>query len=131
MVRVYQNYLDTLSKSKWPSIASIIQVDRVVTKKEGTTKETAYFISDLAPQTPAAYFARAIREHWRIESFHYIKDITFLEDDWRVRTKNAPVNYSLIRNFSQNVFRSHGFDCIQAAMEKCANNVPYMLKLIE
>lgn len=98
--------------------------------KDKTTNEIAYFISDLKPKIGAKYFYKGIRSHWQIESFHYIKDKTFLEDDWKVKTKNAPANYSIIRNLAINVFRKHGFDCIQAAVEKCANNVEFMMSLL-
>lgn len=117
------------NKKKWESVHSIIEVERIVTFKEKTTKEVAYFISDLKPAMGAQYFYEGIRSHWQIETFHYIKDKTFLEDDWKVRTKNAPENYSIIRNLVINIFRNRGFDCIQEAMEKCANNVPFMMSL--
>jgi predicted transposase YbfD/YdcC len=68
--------------------------------------------------------------HWNIESFHYIKDKTFLEDDWKVKTKNAPANYSIIRNLAINIFRHRGYDQIQEVVEKCANNVGFMMSLL-
>ena len=105
-------------------------MERVIVFKGKTSKEIAYFISDLKAEVGAKYFYKGIRSHWQIESFHYIKDITFLEDDWKVRTKNAPANYSLIRNLSINIFRQHGFDCMQAAVEQCANNVSLMMSLL-
>jgi hypothetical protein len=55
--------------------------------------------------------------------------VTFREDDWKVRTKNAPANYSLLRNIALNAFRSRGWTNMQAAMEKCANNVSFMRSL--
>jgi len=120
---VYKNNLNEFNKKKWESVNSLIKVERIVKIKEKITKEIAYFISDLKPETGAKYFSESIRSHWQIESFHYIKDKTFLEDVWKVKTKNAPVNYSIIRNLAINIFRQHGFDCIQEAIEKCANNV--------
>lgn len=105
-------------------------MERVVVFKEKTTKEIAYFISDLKPETSAKYFFKGIRSHWQIETFHYIKDKIFLEDDWKVRTKNAPANYSIIRNLAINIFRNCGYECIQEAIEKCANNVSFMMSLL-
>lgn len=129
-MRVYENYLNEENKKKWESVKSIIRVERIIEFKKKTTKETAYFIADLKPEIGAKYFYEGIRSHWQIESFHYIKDKVFLEDSWKVRTKNAPENYSVIRNFAINVFRKNGFDCIQEAIEKCANNVEFMVGLI-
>lgn len=129
-VKVYENTLNTTNKRKWKSVRSIIAVKREIVDKGKLSKETAYFISDLKPETGAKYFHEGIRSHWQIETFHYIKDKTFLEDAWKVRTKNAPANYSLIRNLAINIFRHRGYDCIQAAVEKCANNVPFMMSLL-
>jgi predicted transposase YbfD/YdcC len=128
-VKVYKSKLDKENKKKWISVKSIIEVRREISNKGKLSKETAYFISDLKPEIGAKYFYEGIRSHWQIETFHYIKDKTFLEDDWKVKTKNAPANYSLIRNLTINIFRQHGFDCIQAIIEKCANNVPFMMTL--
>lgn len=129
-VRVYENNLNRQNKKKWESVRSIIEVKRETTTKGKLSKETAYFISDLKPTMGAKYFYEGIRSHWQIETFHYIKDKTFLEDAWKVKTKNAPANYSLIRNLAINIFRNRGFDCIQEAIEKCANNVPFMMSLL-
>ncbi len=118
------------NRKKWKSVSLIIEVERIVKIKEKTTKEITYFISDLRPEIGAKYFYKGIRSHWQIESFHYIKDKTFLEDAWKVSTKNAPANYSLIRSMAINIFRHRGYDCIQEATEKCANNVPFMLSLL-
>ena len=126
---MYPVNLSKERKKKWKTVRSIVQVHRQVTEKGKISKETAHFISDLPNTTPAKYFYEGIRKHWNIESFHYIKDVVFLEDKWGVRTKNAPGNYSLIRNMVINIFRQHEFESMQATIEKCANNVPFMMGL--
>ena len=98
--------------------------------KGKTTEETAYFISSLSSETEAKIFNEGIRGHWSIESFHYIKDVVFGEDGSKVKTKNAPCNYSIIRNLVIGIFRKNNLHKIQETIEKCANNVPYMLSLI-
>ena len=35
-----------------------------------------------------------------------------------------------MRNLAINIFRHRGFDCIQEAIEKCANNVGFMMGLL-
>ena len=42
---------------------------------------------------------------------------------------NSPENYSLIRNIAINIFRNNGFAKIQSTIEKCANNVSFIMKL--
>lgn len=129
-MKIYENSLDEFNKKKWKSVNSIIEVEKIVKIKRETTTEIAYFISDLKPEIGAKYFFESIRSHWQIESFHYIKDKTFSEDAWKVKTKNAPANYSIIRNLAINIFRHRGLNCIQEAIEKCANNVEFMMGLL-
>ena len=129
-MKIYESNLDTHNQQKWGSIKTLIKVEREIIFKGKLNQETAYFVSDYSSEIGAKYFYQGIRSHWQIEAFHYIKDKTFLEDAWKVRTRNAPVNYSIIRNLIINIFRSQGFDCIQATIEKCANNVPFMMGLL-
>lgn len=74
---MYKNKLNKENKKKWVSIQAIIEVKREVAHQGKASREIAYFISDLNPEIGAKYFYKGIRSHWRIESFHYIKDITF------------------------------------------------------
>lgn len=98
--------------------------------KEKTSIETAFFISSLPPNTPAKTFKQGVRSHWSIESFHWIKDVIFKEDASKVSIKNAPENYSLLRNIAINIFRKNDFHKIQSITEKCANNVSFMINLL-
>ena len=52
-------------------------------------------------------FATAVRGHWRIEnSIHWVLDVTFGEDDSRVRRDHAPTNFSLIRKLALNILKT-------------------------
>lgn len=129
IVQVYDD-LEGINTDDWQGLRSLVRVTRSTVTKETAAVDSAYFISSLPPDTSAAVFAAGIRGHWGIESLHYTKDVTFREDDWQVRTKNAPANYSLLRNVCLNAFRKNGLTNMQAAMEKCANNVSFMLSLL-
>ena len=128
-VKLYNNNLNDQNKQKWDSVQTIIEVNRVTKYRGKKSKETAYFISDLPVKEGAKYFYKGIRDHWRIESFHFVKDVTFAEDKWRVRSGNSPANYSLIRSWSINIFRKNCFTSFQAAIEKCANDVHFIMTL--
>ncbi len=122
--------LNNIDTSKWIGLKTTLRVQRIIIHKGKTTKETAYFISSLSPKTGAKIFNEGIRGHWGIESFHYIKDVVFGEDRSKVKTKNAPCNYSIIRNLVISIFRNNNLHKIQETIEKCANNVPFMMSLI-
>jgi len=48
-------------------------------------------------------FAQAVRSHWGIENqVHWVLDLTFREDDCRIRKDHAPENLALIRHLALN-----------------------------
>jgi predicted transposase YbfD/YdcC len=80
----------------WTGLRSIGMVLR--TRKEGdkTSEEVSFYISSLAAQVKA--FARAVRGHWGIETtLHWSLDVTFAEDQSRVRKERGPENLGMLR----------------------------------
>lgn len=77
------------------------------TRKIGETisQETRYFVSSL-DGTDARKMARSIRAHWEVESIvHWSLDVTFGEDESRVRIKNAAANFATIRRVAFNLLK--------------------------
>jgi len=90
----------------WKNLGSIcmVQSERQV-GNNSTTIEHRYYISSL--DCGAEQFARAIRKHWGIEnSLHWVLDVSFREDDCRVRKGNAPENLALIRHLALNLLKN-------------------------
>ncbi len=80
---------------------SIIMVESTRQIQHTTSKEQRYYISSRPAN--ATFFAKAIRQHWGIENqLHWVLDVTFDEDQCRVRTGNAAENFSLIRKMAFN-----------------------------
>ena len=89
---------------QWEGLQTIGMVERESTIADKTTKETRYFISSL--KEDAKVFAKAVRSHWGIENnLHWCLDVTFREDDSRIRTGNAPACMSTFRHICLNLLQ--------------------------
>ena len=55
----------------------------------------------------ARHFANAVREHWAIEnSLHWVLDVSFREDDSRIRRDYSSENISVFRHVVLNALRN-------------------------
>jgi len=93
-------------QSRWAGLRSVAVVEstREVPPK-GTSHERRYYISTLDGMD-AKRMAAAIRGHWGIENkLHYVLDVSFAEDQCRVRKGHAAENLSRIRRIALNLLR--------------------------
>ena len=55
----------------------------------------------------AEEMAAFIRNHWQIEnSLHWVLDVTFRQDECRIRTGNAAANFATIKHAAINLLRN-------------------------
>lgn len=86
---------------EWLGLQTIVIVERIRHLWNKTTHEVQFYLTSLAVESPR--IAAAIRQHWGIEnSLHWTVDVTFGEDDCRVRSLHAPHNLALLRRFAVN-----------------------------
>ena len=110
------------------AVESIRSVNSAPTKVES---EIRYLLSN-CPDDPAV-LGQAIRAHWAVENnLHWVLDVTFREDDSRVRDRTAARNLALLRKIALNIV---GRDMtskasVRARRKKAAWNDAYMLKLL-
>ena len=107
-------------KKDWKGLKSIGMVKRTITIKDKTSEECAYFISSLeAPKgSECELFSKAVRNHWGIESCHWMLDVLFREDESRVRTNNGAENLSMLRKIALNILKQE----IPGQMKKMSKN---------
>jgi predicted transposase YbfD/YdcC len=90
----------------WQGIQTIIEVTRKRIIKDKEQQETLYYISSLAPDI--VKISDAIRGHWEVENkVHWVLDVTFKEDDCRIRKEDGAENVGIIRRFVLNLSRLH------------------------
>jgi predicted transposase YbfD/YdcC len=90
-----------------PGAACLVRAETRVEAKGTTRTETRYFISSraLSPVDAAA----AIRGHWAIENrLHWVLDVTFADDQSRLRKGHGARNMATVRHFALNLVRHAG-----------------------
>ena len=96
--------LDTLPDvSRWKGLKSIgmVESERIVNGK--TSIDCRHYICTLKDVNP---FAHAARAHWGVEnSLHWVLDVTFREDESRIRTGYAPENFNIFRQLGINMLK--------------------------
>jgi predicted transposase YbfD/YdcC len=88
-----------------PGAACLLRAETRVEAKGATRTETRYFIASRV--LPAADAAAAIRGHWAIENrLHWVLDVTFAEDQSRLRRGHGARNMATVRHFALNLVRT-------------------------
>ena len=83
----------------WEKLTTIGQVISLTERDGKECSEVRYYISSLKPGVKR--FSQAVRGHWGIEnSLHWVLDVTFNEDQSRIRKDHGPDNFALLRRFA-------------------------------
>jgi predicted transposase YbfD/YdcC len=85
--------------SNWKKFRTIGIAIRVSENGDKVTREVRYFISSL--RLGVKRFAGAVRSHWAIENtLHWCLDVTFREDESRLRDRHAADNVAWLKRFA-------------------------------
>ena len=101
----FKNYKKFMPEGeKWKKLTSIIMVETIREGRDFRTMDTRLYISSCLPV--AESLLAASRKHWAVEnSLHWTLDVTFREDESRVRKDAAPENYAIFRHIALNIIR--------------------------
>jgi predicted transposase YbfD/YdcC len=89
---------------KWKKLTSIVMVETLREGPKFRTTDTRFYISSCPPV--AATLLDASRKHWAVEnSLHWTLDVTFREDESRIRKDASPENYAIFRHIALNIIR--------------------------
>ncbi len=83
-------------RDDWKQLTSIGQAIDITWRDGREVADVRYFILSLPPQVKR--FAAVVRGHWGIEnSLHWTLDMTFREDESRIRKDHGPENFATLR----------------------------------
>jgi predicted transposase YbfD/YdcC len=99
------SHIDWLNqRHKWPGLQSVIMVEYSREIKGKTKTRRRYYISSL--NVGPEEISRIIRNHWQIENnLHWVMDMTFRQDECRIRTGNAAANFATIKHAANNLLQ--------------------------
>ena len=121
-------------KSLWPGLCSVLEVERIVSTAKETSREVSYYIS--SSNISAEHFLKLVREHWKIESMHWMLDVVFCEDDCIMNSDAAHLSLNIIRKYAIAMHRKYlGSQEKKCSTKKnmfnCLMNDSLLLKVIE
>lgn len=96
---------DLPDRARWARLAAIGMAITYATIAGKETSEVRYYI--LSRKLSARRFGQAVRGHWGIENrLHWQLDVTFQEDQSRLRKGHADVNFSSLRRTALSLLKN-------------------------
>jgi len=92
------------SRKYWAGLTSVFSVRRITESKNKTTDETCYYIT--SSDSSAEDLLKITREHWKIESMHWLLDVVFSEDDCEILSENGHKTLNILRKLALMVHRA-------------------------
>jgi predicted transposase YbfD/YdcC/predicted DNA-binding protein (UPF0251 family) len=97
---------DLPDRKRWPKLAAVGWTINDTVRDGKRCYEMRYYI--LSRKLSAKEFAAAVRGHWSIEnSLHWQLDVTFGEDQSRVRKGHADANFSILRRTALSLLKNN------------------------
>lgn len=122
---------DLAGKAGWKGIQTIGVVVRMSESGGKFTSDVRYYISSL--RMSVKRFATCVRGHWGIEnSLHWCLDVTFREDDCRVRNRILADNVAWMKRFAISLLKQvNDKESIAMRRRMAGWNPDYLLKVLE
>jgi predicted transposase YbfD/YdcC len=96
---------DLPDRERWPGLKAIgVAVSDTLRDGEQVGENRYYILSKFIA---ASRFAEAVRSHWSIENrLHWQLDVTFQEDQSRIRQGHADANFSILRRAALSLLKN-------------------------
>jgi predicted transposase YbfD/YdcC len=97
---------DLPDRKRWPKLAAIGWTINDTIRDGRRSYEMRYYI--MSRKLSARQFAAAVRGHWSIENgLHWQLDVTFQEDQSRLRRGHADANFSILRRTALSLLKNN------------------------
>ena len=107
--RVSQQLLIDLSwltkEYRWQGLRSVLRISACVYDKSTghERQEVRWYISSLSLDAERAL--QSVRSHWQVESMHWVLDVTFREDECRIRNQYGPIIFNVMRKMAMGMLK--------------------------
>jgi predicted transposase YbfD/YdcC len=116
----------------WPGLKSLIAVERTRLVNGETSCERHFYIASLNKRTKAKRMFGYVRGHWSVENnLHWQLDVSFREDERRIRTGHGAENFSRLCRMSLNLLKQEKTQTTGIAIKRlsCGWSNDYLLKV--
>ena len=120
-------------RHNWVGLESVFSIERTISDSKGTSKEVSYYIS--SKKVSAEKLLNIAREHWKIESLHWLLDVVFNEDESKYASENAHITLNAMRKLALLKHKSYLSDkkkkpSLKGNMFKALLNEKLLLEII-
>jgi predicted transposase YbfD/YdcC len=114
----------------WKALKTLAIVTSVCLRDGKETVEVRYYISSLAMDVKR--LARAVRGHWGIEnSCHWSLDMTFREDESRLRERHLRENFAWLNRFALSLLKQHpGRQSLVMKRRSCGWSDTFLMEVV-
>jgi predicted transposase YbfD/YdcC len=114
----------------WEELKSIGVTTSCCLRDGKEAVELRYYISSLGVDVKR--FARAVRGHWSIENgCHWVLDMTFREDESRVREKHLRENFAWLNRFALSLLKQHpGRQSLVMKRRSCGWSDAFLMEVV-
>lgn len=114
----------------WKKLLTIGMVILTSLRNGKDSIDVRFFISSLP--LGVTCFAKAVRSHWGIENTcHWSLDVTYREDDSRIRDDRARENFAWLNRFTLSLLKQHpGKGSLAMKRRSCGWNPQFLLEVL-
>ncbi len=119
-------------QDQWSGLQTIVIIERIRHLWNKTTHEVHFDLTSLPAD--AQVLGRAIRQHWTIENqVHWTLDVTFHEDQCRIRSGHSPCNFAILRRMALNALNQEKTlqRSLRQKIKQASMNNDYIASLFE